>query len=239
MKLPLRPSLSRATVLQILALIVLIGMLVYQQWQILHLKTGFESAANLETVNAITQRINGVDDRLDAASQLKSVTIDDFRAGQQALSNRIDAVQALVKQVQETAKDAAQQGATMEEVVVMGARIEELQVKLQDLRAAKAASAQVTAASKPKATAPSRKATAQAKAKAAEVPPPFSVVGVEYRGGERFLSVAPPGSTQLSQLNLIRPGDMVAGSNWQLNSLDDSRALFSINGSTRILPLRP
>ncbi|WP_122246268.1 hypothetical protein, partial [Pseudomonas savastanoi] len=199
----------------------------------------FESAANLETVNAITQRINGVDDRLDAASQLKSVTIDDFRAGQQALSNRIDAVQALVKQVQETAKDAAQQGATMEEVVVMGARIEELQVKLQDLRAAKAASAQVTAASKPKATAPSRKATAQAKAKAAEVPPPFSVVGVEYRGGERFLSVAPPGSTQLSQLNLIRPGDMVAGSNWQLNSLDDSRALFSINGSTRILPLRP
>ncbi|KPX08771.1 Methyl-accepting chemotaxis protein, partial [Pseudomonas syringae pv. daphniphylli] len=225
----MRPSLSRATVLQILALIVLIGMLVYQQWQILHLKTGFESAANLETVNAITQRINGVDDRLDAASQLKSVTIDDFRAGQQALSNRIDAVQALVKQVQETAKDAAQQGATMEEVVVMGARIEELQVKLQDLRAAKAASAQVTAASKPKATAPSRKATAQAKAKAAEVPPPFSVVGVEYRGGERFLSVAPPGSTQLSQLNLIRPGDMVAGSNWQLNSLDDSRALFSIN----------
>ncbi|RMM86569.1 hypothetical protein ALQ70_02712, partial [Pseudomonas savastanoi pv. glycinea] len=63
--------------------------------------------------------------------------------------------------------------------------------------------------------------------------------GVEYRGGERFLSVAPPGSTQLSQLNLIRPGDMVAGSNWQLNSLDDSRALFSINGSPRILPLRP
>ncbi|RMV85183.1 Methyl-accepting chemotaxis protein, partial [Pseudomonas amygdali pv. sesami] len=88
-----------------------------------------------------------------------------------------------------------------------------------------------------KTPAPSRKATAQAKA--AEVPPPFSIMGVEYRGGERFLSVAPPGSTQLSQLNLIRPGDMVAGSNWQLNSLDDSRALFSINGSTRILPLRP
>ncbi|KGK92208.1 hypothetical protein NB04_27840 [Pseudomonas syringae pv. tomato] len=234
MKLPLRPSLSRSAISQILALIFLIVLLVYQQWQILHLKTGFESAANLETVNAITQRINGVDDRLDAASQLKSVTIDDFRAGQQALSNRIDAVQALVKQAQ----DAAQQAAvTMQEVVVMGARIEELQVKLQDLRAAKPASAQVTAAAKPKTPASSRKSTAQSKVP--EAPPPFSVVGVEYRGGERFLSVAPPGSTQLSQLNLIRPGDMVAGSNWQLNSLDDSRALFSINGSPRILPLRP
>ncbi|MBI6813750.1 hypothetical protein YA0032_21695 [Pseudomonas amygdali] len=233
MKLPLRPSLSRSAISQILALIVLIGMLAYQQWQILHLKTGFESAANLETVNAITQRINGVDDRLDAASQLKSVTIDDFRAGQQALSNRIDAVQALVKQAQDAAQQAA---ATMQEVVVMGARIEELQVKLQDLRAAKPASVQISAA-KPKTPPPSRKSTAQTKVP--EPPPPFSVVGVEYRGGERFLSVAPPGSTQLSQLNLIRPGDMVAGSNWQLNSLDDSRALFSINGSTRILTLRP
>ncbi|RMR27297.1 hypothetical protein [Pseudomonas syringae group genomosp. 3] len=232
MKLPLRPSLSRSAILQILTVIVLIGILVYQQWQILHLKTGFESAANLETVNAITQRINGVDDRLDAASQLKSVTIDDFRAGQQALSNRIDAVQALVKQAQDAAQQAA---ATMQEVVVMGARIEELQVKLQDLRAARPA--QVTAAARPKTPPPSRKSTAQTKVP--EPPPPFSVVGVEYRGGERFLSVAPPGSTQLSQLNLIRPGDMVAGSNWQLNSLDDSRALFSINGSPRILPLRP
>ncbi|KPB44882.1 Uncharacterized protein AC515_1391 [Pseudomonas savastanoi pv. phaseolicola] len=233
MKLRLRPSLSRAAILQILALIVLIGVLVYQQWQILNLKTGFESAANLETVNAITQRINGVDDRLDAASQLKSVTIDDFRAGQQALSNRIDAVQALVEQAQDAAQQAA---ATMQEVVVMNARIEELQVKLQDLRAAKPASVQISVA-KPKTPPPSRKPTAQTKVP--EAPPPFSVVGVEYRGGERFLSVAPPGSTQLSQLNLVRPGDMVAGSNWQLNSLDDSRALFSINGSTRILPLRP
>ncbi|MEE4890986.1 hypothetical protein V2K64_19695 [Pseudomonas alliivorans] len=237
MKLPLRPSLSRAAILQKLTLIVLTSVVVYQQWQILHLKTGLESAANLETVNAITQRINGVDDRLDSASQLKSVTIDDFRSGQQALSNRIDAVQALLKQVQDAAKDAAQQGASMQEVVVMSARIEDLQVKLQDLRAAKPASAQVTAAARPKNPAPSRKTSTQIKV--LQAPPPFSVVGVEYRGGERFLSVAPPGSTQLSQLNLVRPGDMVAGSNWQLNSLDDSRALFSINGLTRILPLRP
>ncbi len=61
MKLPLRPSLSRAAILQILTLIMLIGILVYQQWQIFHLKADFESAANLETVNAITLRINGVD----------------------------------------------------------------------------------------------------------------------------------------------------------------------------------
>ncbi|SHN14450.1 hypothetical protein SAMN05216593_109195 [Pseudomonas asturiensis] len=230
-------SFSRAATLRTLLLVAAFSVCAYQQWQIIHLKTGLQSVADLDTVNAITQRINGVDDRLDAVGQLKPVTAEDFRAGQQALSNRIDAVQALIKQVQQASHEAAQEAASIQEVVVMGARIEELQTKLQDLRAAKATAHQLAVTPKPKATPPTRKATAQTKA--AEPPPPFSVVGVEYRGGERFLSVAPPGSTQLSQLNLVRPGDMVAGSNWQLSSLDESRALFSINGSPRILPLRP
>lgn len=233
MKLPF----SRAATLRTLVLVGAISVCAYQQWQIFHLKNGLQSVADIETVNAITQRINGVDDRLDAASQLKSVPIEDFRASQQALSNRIDAVQALIKDVQQTAREAAEGAASLQEVVVMGARIEELQTKLQDLRAAKTATPQLATSPKPKAPVPARKTAQQAKA--AEPAPPFSVVGVEYRGGERFLSVAPPGSTQLSQLNLVRPGDMVAGSNWQLSSLDESRALFSINGSPRILPLRP
>ncbi|APQ05693.1 hypothetical protein V2K54_09595 [Pseudomonas alliivorans] len=233
MKLPF----SRAATLRTLVLVAAISVCAYQQWQIIHLKNGLQSVADLDTVNAITQRINGVDDRLDAVGQLKPVTVDDFRAGQQALSNRIDAVQALIKQVQQTANEAAQEAASMQEVIVMGARIEELQTKLQDLRSAKVAAPQLAGSPKPKAPPPSRKTTAQPQATLP--PPPFSVVGVEYRGGERFLSVAPPGSTQLSQLNLVRPGDMVAGSNWQLSSLDESRALFSINGSPRILPLRP
>ncbi|MEE4573203.1 hypothetical protein V2L07_10470 [Pseudomonas alliivorans] len=233
MKLPF----SRAATMRTLVLVAAISVCAYQQWQIIHLKNGLQSVADLDTVNAITQRINGVDDRLDAVGQLKPVTADDFRAGQQALSNRIDAVQALIKQVQQTVNEAAQEAASMQEVIVMGARIEELQTKLQDLRSAKVAAPQLTGSQKPKAPPPSRKTTAQPQATLP--PPPFSVVGVEYRGGERFLSVAPPGSTQLSQLNLVRPGDMVAGSNWQLSSLDESRALFSINGSPRILPLRP
>ncbi|MEN1550966.1 hypothetical protein AAIH73_35040, partial [Pseudomonas aeruginosa] len=62
-------------------------------------------------------------------------------------------------------------------------------------------------------------------------PPPFSILGVEYRGGERFLSVAPPGSTQLSQIYLIRQGDAVAGTNWRLTDLDDRTAHFDVAGA--------
>ncbi|UXZ97230.1 hypothetical protein K3169_04810 [Pseudomonas phytophila] len=237
MKLPLRPSLSRNVVLRALGLIMLIGVCAYQQLQINQIRAGFDSSPSLDTVNAITQRINGVDDRLDAVSQLKPVTINDFRASQQALSNRIDAVHALIKQVQQASQNADQDAASVQEVIVLGARLEELQVKLQELRTAKPPSAQPVAQPKAKSAAQPRKVAAQAKAP--EPAAPFSIVGIEYRGGERFLSVAPPGSTRLSQLNLVRPGDMVAGSNWQLSSLDESRALFSINGAPRILPLRP
>ncbi len=235
MKLPLRPSLSRKVVLSALGLFILIGVSAFQQLQIFWLKSDFASAANLETVNAITQRINGVDDRLDAASQLKPVTAEDFRAGQQALSNRIDAAQALLKQVHQASQDSAQTFASMGEVIVLAAKIEDLQLRLQELRTGKTVA---------QPAAPSTKTKPVMRKPVAQIPrpdpvPPFSVVGVEYRGGEKFLSVAPPGSTQLSQLYLVRPGDTVAGSDWRLNSLDDSRALFSINGSPRTVTLKP
>ena len=75
-------------------------------------------------------------------------------------------------------------------------------------------------------------------AKPIETPPPFTVVGIEYRGGERFLSVAPPGSTQLSELYLVRPGDNVGGTRWRLANLDDRQAQFSVDGATRTLSVK-
>ncbi|HHK4227633.1 TPA: methyl-accepting chemotaxis protein, partial [Pseudomonas aeruginosa] len=70
-------------------------------------------------------------------------------------------------------------------------------------------------------------------------PPPFSILGVEYRGGERFLSVAPPGSTQLSQIYLIRQGDAVAGTTWRLTDLDDRTAHFDVAGASRSVRIQP
>lgn len=75
-------------------------------------------------------------------------------------------------------------------------------------------------------------------AKPIETPPPFTVVGIDYRGGEGFLSVAPPGSTQLSELYLVRPGDNVGGTRWRLANLDDCQAQFSVDGATRTLSVK-
>ncbi|WP_442968470.1 hypothetical protein [Pseudomonas sp. PLB05] len=64
-------------------------------------------------------------------------------------------------------------------------------------------------------------------------PPPFTVVGIEYRSGKLLLSVAPPGSIQLSELYLVRPGDNVGGTRWRLANLNDRQAQFSVDGVTR------
>ena len=85
--------------------------------------------------------------------------------------------------------------------MVLKASIEMIDNRLQELSKPQA--------SEPPLVAPPPKPVIHKKPPPAPQPPPFTVIGIEYRGGERFLSVAPSGSTQLSQINLIRPGDGV------------------------------
>jgi hypothetical protein len=58
--------------------------------------------------------------------------------------------------------------------------------------------------------------------------PPFAVLGVEIRGGERFLATAPPGVQSLSQVHLLRPGD--TQDNWKLEALGANTADFLVDG---------
>ena len=65
-----------------------------------------------------------------------------------------------------------------------------------------------------------RKAAEAAKPKTPE--PPFRVVGLELRGGERFVSVSAPGASALADLRLLRPGDSAGG--WQLQAIEAQAA---------------
>ncbi|MCC4595447.1 hypothetical protein NRY95_05610 [Xanthomonas campestris pv. phormiicola] len=58
--------------------------------------------------------------------------------------------------------------------------------------------------------------------------PPFTVIGFELRGGERFLSILPAASAEASQTRVLRPSETEAG--WTLASIDDQTALFQHNG---------
>ena len=229
MKLP-RPT--RTTLIFSLCLIALASVLAYENHQLSLVSNDLAATADKDSLNALLTRLTKVDERLDAVDGKHLVTNDDFRSGQQALSNRIDAVQAYAKQATETTHDLSLRvTAAEEQVMVLKASIEMIDIRLQELSKPQA--------SEPPVVAPPPKPVIRKKPPPAPQPPPFTVIGIEYRGGERFLSVAPPGSTQLSQINLIRPGDGVTGTSWKLKSMDGRLAHFEVAGLSRTLTVEP
>ncbi|MDI2562349.1 methyl-accepting chemotaxis protein, partial [Pseudomonas aeruginosa] len=175
---------------------------------------------------AILARLNRVDERLDAVDGQHLVSNEDFRSGQQALSNRIDAAQAFAKQASDAVENLAQTTASAGDLLVLKATVETLDGSVRTLQEKQTKAPPLIV------PAPKRPIPAKPKPKPKPMePPPFSILGVEYRGGERFLSVAPPGSTQLSQIYLIRQGDAVAGTTWRLTDLDDRTAHFDVAGA--------
>lgn len=66
--------------------------------------------------------------------------------------------------------------------------------------------------------------------------PPFSVVGIESRGGELFVSVAPSKSYSLNQIKLLRTGDSYRS--WQLKSIRTNAAVFNVGTRQQVINIR-
>ncbi|WP_329006651.1 methyl-accepting chemotaxis protein [Pseudomonas aeruginosa] len=227
---------SPASMILGLCLTAMAGLLGYQQYQLIQLRSGVDSAAEKTSLEAILARLNRVDERLDAVDGQHLVSNEDFRSGQQALSNRIDAAQAFAKQASDAVENLAQTTASAGDLLVLKATVETLDGSVRTLQ-------EKQAKAPPLIVPPPKRGAFPVKPKPPKPkpiePPPFSILGVEYRGGERFLSVAPPGSTQLSQIYLIRQGDAVAGTTWRLTDLDDRTAHFDVAGASRSVRIQP
>nr|BFE89541.1 hypothetical protein GCM10020185_00770 [Pseudomonas brassicacearum subsp. brassicacearum] len=52
------------------------------------------------------------------------------------------------------------------------------------------------------------------------------MLGVESRGGERFLAVAPPDSRSLKDIQLLHNGEQLGA--WQLKALEPNAAIFAV-----------
>ncbi|TYO70673.1 methyl-accepting chemotaxis protein [Pseudomonas sp. CK-NBRI-02] len=213
--------------------IALGAALLYQQYQLATLRSTVTEAADKTTLNALQSRLSGIDDRLDTVAGKPMVSMDDFRASQQALAMRIDAAQAAAAQAQ----DMARTSASASELVVLKADLETLTGKMQKMAASRATAVVTTKPQSP--PKPKPKAAIAKVPPVPSAPPPFQMVGLEYRGGERFLAIAPSGSTRLSQIYLIRPGEFVSGSTWHLKSVNDRTATFDVDGATRTLNIHP
>lgn len=104
----------------------------------------------------------------------------------------------------------------VEDLLPLQAHIEQLEARFASVRPA------TPAVVRPQAPAPSKPPV---------IEPPFQVIGTELRAGEQFLSILPAGSTVLSQVRLLRPGE--AEANWRLDTIEGSTAVFRHGDKTQ------
>ena len=230
----MKPSLPTRTTLALsLCLLTLAGTLSYQQFRLNHLTTAVTGTAGKESLDAIQTKLEQFNERFAAVDQNYLTSNEDFRSGQQALSNRLDAIEDLAHQAKERVEQLDLSSASAEDIVIIKASVDSVAAQLKELQLRHSDAANA----KPPSPNPStRKASSKAKTKKSGYPP-FDVVGLEYRGGQEFLAVAPIGSNQLSQIQLLRPGDGVSGTSWRLRSVDSASASFDVAGVSQTVAL--
>ncbi|AMN77251.1 hypothetical protein [Pseudomonas azotoformans] len=114
-------------------------------------------------------------------------------------------------------RDGVAASATVADLTVLRARLEQVEQQFLDLKTQPSPPPPTPSAPKPKQT---------ARPKSVPLSPPFSVLGVESRSGERFLAVAPPGSRALMDVRLLHSGEQVG--TWQLKVLEPNSAIFTV-----------
>ncbi len=154
-------------------------------------------------VQVLAARIDTLEQQVVAIKQLpKAITQADFDTARQTLEERL----SRVEQLQGT-------DARSDDVQALQLRVNEIETRLKKTAHHPTTSHRIAETTKP------------------QVPePPFSVVGIELRGGERFLTIASLGANSLSQVRLLREGETDSG--WQFRTIDARVAVFRVYDQT-------
>lgn len=167
-----------------------------------------QASAQDAHVQALNTRVAELEQQSAASkSQPKPVTQPDFEAARKALDERLSQV--------EQAQTADNRAGNLQ---ALQARMGDIEARLKKAATPVAAPRRTAEAVKPKAP-----------------EPPFSVAGLELRGGERFLSIAAPGVAAVRELRLLREGDAIGA--WQLQVIEAHAAVFRVDGQTQRIVL--
>jgi hypothetical protein len=114
-------------------------------------------------------------------------------------------------------RDGLAARATEADMTALRARLEHVEQQLLELKTQPSPLPPTSSTTKPKKT---------ARPKSIPLSPPFSVLSVESRGGERFLAVAPPDSRSLMDVRLLHSGEQFGA--WHLKVLEPNSAIFAV-----------
>ena len=184
----------------------------------------YQRVTELENANA--QRAQALDTLqrdsstlLDAQEKLQ-YALKDLKqmvdTGEQQANTLDPMLDQWAQEIQEL-RDGLADRATEADMIALRARLEHVEQQLLDLKTQLPLPAPTPSSDKPK------KAS---RPKPAPLSPPFSVLGVESRGGERFLAVAPPDSRSLKDSQLLHSGEQLG--TWHLKVLEPNTAIFAM-----------
>ncbi|MOA06207.1 hypothetical protein D3C78_1258350 [compost metagenome] len=139
-------------------------------------------------------------------------------SGEQQVNTLDPMLDQWAQEIQEL-RDGLAGRATVADLTVLRARLEQVEQQLLELKNQPSPPPPTSSVTKPKKT---------ARPKPAPLSPPFSVLGVESRSGERFLAVAPPDSRSLMDVQLLHSGEQLGA--WHLIVLELHSAIFAVAG---------
>ncbi|MGY1917382.1 chemotaxis protein [Pseudomonas tolaasii] len=183
----------------------------------------FQRVAELQSTN--TQHLHTLDTLQRDSSALKDAqeklqyALKDLKqmvdTGEQQANTLDPMLDQWAQEIQEL-RDGQAARATKADLTALRARLEQVEQQLLDLKTQPSPLPPSLSATKPKKT---------ARPKPARLSPPFSVLGVESRGGERFLAIAPPDSRSLTDVRLLHSGEQLGA--WHLKVLEPNSAIFA------------
>ena len=167
----------------------------------------------LDTLQRDSSAIKDAQEKLQyAVKDLKQMV----NTGEQQANTLDPMLDQWAQEIQEL-RDGLAARATAADMIALRARLEHVEQQFLDLK---------TQPPLPSPTLSSAKPKKAARRKLAPLSPPFSVLGIESRGGERFLAVAPPDSRSLKDIQLLHNGEQLG--TWQLKVLEQSAAIFAV-----------
>jgi hypothetical protein len=174
-----------------------------------HLVQKTESAVPRSEVETLLGRLSTVEEQLAVIKrQPGAASQANLTAARQALDERLDKIERALK-VSAHANDLAQ----------LQSRLEQIETRLEKARRVPLLAS----------TSMHRRAPEAAQPKV--MGPPFSILGMELRGGESFLSIAPSGTQSLIEVRLLHAGERQG--DWRLEALDGKTATFRVDGEAR------
>ncbi|MGN2436506.1 chemotaxis protein [Pseudomonas syringae] len=174
------------------------------------------STRHLQTLDTLQRDSSALKD----AQEKLQFALKDLRqmvdSGEQQANTLDPMLEQWAQEIQEL-RDGLAARATKADMTALRARLEQVEQQLLDLKSKPSAPSPTPSTAKPKKT---------ARSQPAPLSPPFSVLGVESRGGERFLAIAPHDSRSLVDVRLLHNGEQIG--TWRLKVLVPTAAVFAV-----------